>query len=83
MSEQMPAEAKSFGGIMSDREELLKVFWEAADSTEFVRIPEFEGYVYDYSAQNKEGEDVCVDGFFNIWAGIQAVITASKKRNHD
>lgn len=64
---------------MSDREELLNVFWEAAGSTEFVRIPELEGYVYDYSAQNKEGEEVCVDGFFNIWAGIQAVIAASKK----
>jgi len=53
---------------MSEREELLKAFWDAAED------PEFVGYVYDYSAKKNEGEDVRIDGSFNIWAGIQAVI---------
>lgn len=56
---------------MSEREELLNAFWDAADDHE-------GGYIHDYSDQKPEGKAVRVDGTFNIWAGIQAVIEASK-----
>lgn len=58
---------------MSEREELLEAFWDAACDDERCWVAERA------DDPRPAGENTCVDGYFNIWAGIQAVIAASKE----
>ena len=60
---------------MSKREELPEVFWKATECRQ--RCVKCSRPIVE--SGTSLGEDVVLDGHFNIWAGIQAVIAASKE----